>query len=85
MNELKLLKGDSQELKNGLRIYPLTLGEIADLGEQKYNQYLSVISINKDLLINALSSPDFSNDEIGEINNLSNLECIIFGECKIQQ
>ncbi|MGD6896087.1 hypothetical protein [Bacillus infantis] len=78
MNELKLLKGDPQELNNGLKIYPLTLGEIADLGEQKYNQYISTVAINKDVLGKVISSASLTKEEIEEINKSTCLDCILF-------
>jgi hypothetical protein len=46
--EMKLLKGSPIEFQNVGIIYPVTLKEIADgIGFMKYNQYLSVIALDK--------------------------------------
>jgi hypothetical protein len=47
IDELKLLKGSPIYVDN-IAVYPLTIGEITDLGLDKYNLYLNLININKD-------------------------------------
>ena len=49
ISEVTLLKGKHIEVGIG-KIYPPTLGDIADIGEDKYNQYLNAICVNKRLI-----------------------------------
>lgn len=77
MNELKLIKGDPIDLSNGFKVHPLTLGEIADIGEDVYNSYLSVIMTNKSIL-NNLSENDITKEELNELYKLTDLEFILY-------
>lgn len=47
---LSLLSGASIKVKNIGRIHPLTLREIGEIGEDKYNQYLSLLTLDKEVL-----------------------------------
>ncbi|MEH7346010.1 hypothetical protein V7122_19390 [Bacillus sp. JJ1532] len=69
MNELSFLKGDPIEIANGLKVYPATLAEIAEVGELTYNSFISVISITKDTL-------NFNNKD--ELHFNSDLEFILY-------
>lgn len=44
--ELKILRGSPIDVDVG-KIYPLILDEVSQIGEMKYNQYLSLITSNK--------------------------------------
>jgi hypothetical protein len=50
MNELKLLKGDPIQVHEGIYVYPLTLAEIAEIGEEIYNSFVKIFLINKSIL-----------------------------------
>lgn len=63
---LRLLKGDPIEV-DGIMVYPLTLGEIVELGEEKYNQYLAVL----------ISEPD-DFDELKEEKGIEFFDLICF-------
>lgn len=45
MDRLKLMRGDKYEVCEGLFIKNPTLNEIIDLGEDNYNQYVSVLTL----------------------------------------
>lgn len=77
MNELKILKGDPIEVVDELFVYPLTLSEIADVGENVYNTYLSTIMTDKKILEN-LTENDISKEELNELYQYSDLEFIMY-------
>lgn len=81
IDELKLLKGSPIYIDD-IAVYPLTIGEIADLGLDKYNLYLNLINIDKErinILDEEINNFDivcqfcFHNIDIGEMNNFKKL------------
>lgn len=71
ISDLQLQKGNPIDI--GLcKIYPLTLGEITDLGENLYNQYLSVLLIDK----SSLNFDDASPEQKEVLNKLTPYEII---------
>lgn len=77
MNELKLLKGEPIEVIDDLKVYPLKLSEIADIGEEVYNQYLSSVMIDHSVLEKSNENM-IEKDKINELYKLNELEFIIF-------
>lgn len=71
---LQLLAGLPIEIKNIGKIHQLKLKEIAVIGEQKYNEYLSVISFNK----SSLSIPIDDEKQKEEIDKLTDFQIILF-------
>lgn len=76
MNELKLMKGDPIEVKKGVKVYPLTLGEIADIGEETYNGYIRSFLLNKSILNQV--DVEFTQEQLNELYKLNDLEFMIF-------
>lgn len=81
LDELKLLKG-SPIYVGDIAVYPLTIGEITDLGLDKYNLYLNLINIDKErieIIDEEINNFDvvcqfcFHNIDIGEGNNFKEL------------
>jgi len=71
--EAKLLKGSAIDVC-GLKIKPLTIGEIVDdVGYEKYLELLSVLLINKNKIAHL-----FNNDEVK--NNLRNFDLFLMDE-----
>lgn len=66
ISEMELLKGKPIDL-GVCKVYPLTLNEIVDMTEEKYNQALSLITFNKNRLQ--------INDE--ELNKLTDYEILL--------
>lgn len=72
MGELELLRG--KPILIGLcKIHPLTLGEIVDMGEMTYNQYLSSLMMDK----NSLDLSNLTDDEFEQVNKLTEYEVIV--------
>lgn len=72
ISELELLAGKPKDI--GLcKVYPLTLGEIVDIGEEIYNQYLSTSMFDKD----SLDLGTTTQDELDQINKTSNYEILL--------
>lgn len=68
ISELKLLRGDCIDL--GIcKVYQPTVNDITDLGEEKYNQYLSAISIDKNII--------FADKKDENTDNITNFELAI--------
>jgi hypothetical protein len=61
--KLRLLSGDSFNVQK-LKITPLTLKEIKDIGYIQYNQYLSVLTLKKEELLPDTNDSDISTFEI---------------------
>jgi hypothetical protein len=76
MNELKYLKGSPIQIRDGLKIYPLTLGEIADLGLGNYYNYIQSLTIDKSM-INKLDGI-VPKSEIEEVYKYNELEFILY-------
>ena len=58
---LKFLKGSPVLFKDICAIYPITVGEIIDLGYSKFQQYLNILTINK---------PSYGKNEDAEVRKL---------------
>lgn len=78
MNELKLLKGSPMQVSDGIFVYPITIGEISDIGEETYNSYISAIATDKSLLNNVSPEDGISKEELNELYEYSDLEFILF-------
>lgn len=66
INQLKLLKGDPINL--GLcNVYPLKLNEVTELGEEIYNQYLSILMTDNSLF----DDYDLTKEEREELEQLT--------------
>lgn len=75
MNELKILKGDPVEVRKGLYVHPLTLGDIANISDFVYYNYLRTFRIDKSLLNQV---DDIPQTELNEIYRTSELETIYY-------
>jgi hypothetical protein len=73
-NAMTLLRGNPISLDNMCKVYPLKLEKVEEIGEDKYNQYLSVLMLDKSSL-NIPSSID--ERELEEINKLSSYDILL--------
>lgn len=73
INEMDLLKGKPIDL-GVCKVHPLTLNEIVEITEDKYNQSLSLMTFNKSRL-------DIQNDELDQLTDYQ----ILFAYCYHQQ
>jgi hypothetical protein len=77
INELKLLKGDPIEVVKDLYVYPLKLKEIAEIGDDVYNRFLSSIMISNSIL-NQLRDKTIPKKEIVKMYEMNDLEFIAY-------
>nr|BDD47805.1 hypothetical protein 6 [Bacillaceae bacterium] len=74
INRLLLLKGEPIPIEDLCTVHPLRLEEISVIGEETYNQYLSLLMIDKSALqVNHITDPD----EIAELNKITGLDILI--------
>lgn len=72
ISELQLQKGNPIDI--GIcKVYPLTVGEITDVGDSQYNQYLSSLLIDK----SSLNMDDASKEVTEVFDKLTTFEIII--------
>lgn len=72
ISELELLAGVPKDI-GVCKVYPLSIGDIVKIGEETYNEYLSVLMFDKD----SLNLETATQDELDEINNTSNYEILL--------
>ncbi len=69
-DEIKLLRGKPVEIQYGLKVYPLTLDEISEIGSKIYNSRIGTFFVDKSLLNAANDIPIETLEEIHKLNDL---------------
>ena len=73
INKLRLLRNKSTTVNEIINVYPLTIGEIEDIGEEDYRMYLNCLLIDK----NSLNSEGLSREEKKEFNKITPLDTLL--------
>lgn len=73
MSEFKLLRGKEMDLEYGIKVYPLTLGEIEEIGENNYNAYLNSLLVTK----SNVKQEDVNPDMWAEFQKMTDFEFIL--------
>ena len=69
-DEIKLLRGKPVEIQYGIKVYPLTLDEISEIGSKIYNSRIGTFFVDKSLLNEANDIPIETLEEIHKLNDL---------------